>query len=212
MMNKQEIRAKETKKSILSAAGKLFSERGYDAVSMREIAKEAKCSHTTIYIYFTNKEALLYQLAMPSLLGLKEKMENAIHHKDLSPEKKLQTVSHEFIRFCLMNRTMYKVFFNAKASRVDEENPDLEINKLRIGLFNLLSLALQECLPISSSDDRLLGYSRIYFFTLHGIVGTYHSSEESVESLMERLGTTFDDAIDVLLLGFKKKIKGSEGN
>ncbi|WP_257349713.1 TetR/AcrR family transcriptional regulator [Pseudalkalibacillus decolorationis] len=212
MVKKREIRAEETKKSILLAAGKLFSEQGYDIVSMREIAKEAKCSHTTIYIYFTNKEALLHQLSMPPLLELKEEMENTIHEKSLSPEKKLKSVSHEFIRFCLLNRTMYKVFFNAKASRVDETNPELDLNKLRIELFNLLSRVLQECLPIQSSDDRLLGYSRIYFFTIHGIVGTYHNSEESVQTIMKRLGSTFDDAIEVLLFGFKEKIQiGSEG-
>lgn len=65
MSSKQEQRSEETKRSILAAAGLLFASRGYDSVTMREIAKEAGCSHTTIYIYFKDKEALLQQLSLP---------------------------------------------------------------------------------------------------------------------------------------------------
>ena len=43
----------------------------------------------------------------------------------------------EYIHFCLKNRNMYDIFFNAKSSRVDEEEPELEINKLRLEIFEL---------------------------------------------------------------------------
>lgn len=206
MSNRLKSRSEKTKKAILSAAGKLFSERGYDHVTMREIAKEAGCSHTTIYLYFNDKEALLHELSAPSLLALKERMESLLMQDDLSPESKLRAVSRAFIRFCLLNRNMYTIFFVTKAERVDQE-PDLAINELRIALFNLLRDALRECLRLQPHDERLLTYSRIYFFTLHGIVGTYAPSEEAAEALLERLEMTFDDAMDVLLLGLKQKMK-----
>jgi AcrR family transcriptional regulator len=79
--SKQMKRSEETKNSIITAAQKLFAEQGYDTVTMREIAKEAGCSHTTIYIYFKDKVALLNQLAMPSLLELKLLMEEAVKQK-----------------------------------------------------------------------------------------------------------------------------------
>ncbi len=41
MGKNQARRSDETKKTILIAAEKLFSRKGYDAVTMREIAKEA---------------------------------------------------------------------------------------------------------------------------------------------------------------------------
>ena len=74
-MSKQEQRSENTRKSIVAAAGKLFSSMGYNAVTMREIAKEAGCSHTTIYIYFKDKEALLHQLSKSPLLTLVQQME-----------------------------------------------------------------------------------------------------------------------------------------
>ena len=44
--------------SILDAAVRLFSESGYDGVSMRRIAEEAGVSKANIYHHFASKEAL----------------------------------------------------------------------------------------------------------------------------------------------------------
>jgi AcrR family transcriptional regulator len=202
---KQEQRSEETKRSILTAALKLFAEQGYDSVTMREIAKEAGCSHTTIYIYFKDKIALLHQLSMPSLLLLKQRM-IAILQESKSSEDKIKGMSLEFIRFCLTNRNMYTIIFNVKASRVDEKEPVLEINQQRNELFGLLRSGLKDCFEITLVEEQLLLYSRIYFYMLQGIVATYTYSEETVEALMERLTFTFNEAFEVLLQGFKFKL------
>ncbi|MFD2132152.1 TetR/AcrR family transcriptional regulator [Pseudogracilibacillus auburnensis] len=207
MVQKQLTRSERTKQDIVNAAGKLFSKRGFDVVTMREIAQEAGCSHTTIYIYFENKLALLHYLSMPPLQNLKQQMEEVMEQTNLQPKSKLKTVSQQFIHFCLSNRTMVHIFFYTKPSRVDEEKPEIEVNKIRIELFNLIKQSLQTCLQIEDNDPRMLSFGRIYFYTLHGIVGTYENSEESPEELIKRLDGTFDDTIDVLLYGFHQKVR-----
>jgi AcrR family transcriptional regulator len=208
MVSKQELRSEDTKKGIMAAAVKLFAERGFDLVTMREIAKEAGCSHTTIYIYFKDKEALLHQLSMPPLEALKQQMESIALQMDLTPEEKLKNISLAFIRLCLLHRNMHMIIFGASASRVDQLEKANSLNKVRIELFGLLQQALQECLQIEHNEKLMLMYSRIYFFSLHGIVGTYTLSTESLESLMERLSPTFEELVEVLLIGFKHKLKG----
>ncbi|WP_155837403.1 hypothetical protein [Aneurinibacillus terranovensis] len=94
-----------------------------------------------------------------------------------------------------------------RATRVDEEDPVLEVNKLRNQLFGLIRQAIQECLQVWQADDLVLAYARIHFFTLHGIVGTYTNSDEPFDILMERLTPTFDLAVEVLLFGFKQTVK-----
>lgn len=47
---------------IRAAAQKLIAERGYAAVSMRQIASEVGVQAGTIYIYFKDKQALLFEL------------------------------------------------------------------------------------------------------------------------------------------------------
>lgn len=211
MGNRQKLRSEETKQDILAAAESLFGKHGFDAVSMREIAKKAGCSHTTIYLYFGNKETLLHQLSMPPLQELKQQMEETLKQENLTPEEKLKEISRQFIHFCLSNRTMYTIFFYTKSTRVDEKNPKWEVNQTRIELFGLLKQGLRNCLHLEENHPSLLAFSRIYFFTLHGIVGTYHNSSESAEALITRLETTFDEAVEVLLLGFKHKIEQGAG-
>ena len=101
-----QMSSEETKRLILKAAGKLFSEKGYDAVTMREIAREVGCSHTTIYLYFKDKETLLHQLSMPILLALYEQLKNISLQSLISAEEKLKQISREYILFGLNNQTM----------------------------------------------------------------------------------------------------------
>ncbi|MBO9599746.1 MAG: TetR/AcrR family transcriptional regulator, partial [Cohnella sp.] len=99
MASKQELRSEETKKSITEAAGRLFGSKGFEAVTMREIAKEAGCSHTTIYIYFKDKEALLQELSMPPLQSLFEQTD-ALIAQETNPDERLKAVSLALISFC----------------------------------------------------------------------------------------------------------------
>jgi AcrR family transcriptional regulator len=49
-----------TRASIAQAARELFLERGFDAVSVREIADRADVSPTTVFTHFPHKEALAF--------------------------------------------------------------------------------------------------------------------------------------------------------
>ena len=100
---------------------------------------------------------------MPSLKELHQQLQQITKMNTLTAEDKLKEISRKYIYFCLNNRNMYDIFFNAKSSRVDEE-PELEINKLRIEIFEMMKSIIQECLSISS-DEQLLAFSRIYYYS-----------------------------------------------
>lgn len=205
MHNDTLTRSERTKRKIVAAAGELFAERGYDAVTMREIAQRAGCSHTTIYLYFADKEALLHHISTPPLKELEEQFRRILREKK-SPEERLNDVCLHWIGFCLANRNMYEVFFSVGADRVDKKEPRSELNRVRNALFGMLREALQECLPPGVSDERLLSFARITFYMAHGIVGTYRHSRESMDDLMARLMPTFRDAFRALLIGFRAMI------
>ncbi|MDF2700298.1 MAG: transcriptional regulator [Haloplasmataceae bacterium] len=206
MVNKHDSRSEETKNTILNVAGKLFSKKGYESVTMREIAKEAGCSHTTIYLYFKDKETLLHQLTMPSLRELHQTLQEIHIMNSIISEDKLKRISHEYLHFCMINRNMYSLLMNAKSTRVDEERPELEINKVRIGMFNLLKQVIQECL-LMPNNDLLLAFTRTFYYNLNGIISTYLDNHEPLSILMERLTPTFNLAVEVLILGFREKLK-----
>jgi len=99
------------------------------------------------------------------------------------------------------------IFFMAEASRVDEEEPAMEIQRLRNRLFGLLKQAVSQYMDLRPDQAELeMMYGRIYFFTLHGIIGTYVHSKESYEQLMARLKPTMDLALKVLHVGMKQTV------
>lgn len=204
MKSKQEQRSEETKKLILESAANLFAQKGYDAVTIREIAKDAGCSHTAIYLYFKDKVTLLHQLSLPPLHQLHQKLQAIAKVDSLSSERKLKEISLEYISFCLKNRNMHDIFFNAKSSRVDEK-PELEVNQLRLEIFELLKSIIRENLSISN-DEQLLAFSRIFYYQLNGVLSTYSYQHEPLDILMERLKPTFNLAIEIFLLGSQEKL------
>ena len=61
---------KETLRRLLEAAIEVFDERGYSAARVDDIVKEAKTSHGTFYLYFSNKDDLFEAL----VAGVTEQM------------------------------------------------------------------------------------------------------------------------------------------
>lgn len=59
-MGRRERKKAATRKAISDAATELFIERGFDKVSIREIAEKADVSPTTVFAHFPQKEALVF--------------------------------------------------------------------------------------------------------------------------------------------------------
>jgi len=59
-LGRRERKKAATRKAISDAATALFFERGFDAVTIREIAEKADVSPTTVLAHFPQKEALVF--------------------------------------------------------------------------------------------------------------------------------------------------------
>ncbi|GGV11444.1 TetR/AcrR family transcriptional regulator [Streptomyces spectabilis] len=58
---RRERKKAATRQKIADAALRLFLERGYDAVGIREVAAEADVAVTTLFAHFASKEALVFE-------------------------------------------------------------------------------------------------------------------------------------------------------
>lgn len=62
LLGRRERKKAATRQKIADTALRLFLERGYGAVGIRDVAAEADVAVTTVFSHFTSKEALVFDL------------------------------------------------------------------------------------------------------------------------------------------------------
>ncbi|MFC1878836.1 TetR/AcrR family transcriptional regulator [Chloroflexota bacterium] len=87
-----------TREYILSVASRLFSERGFASVSIRDICEPAGVTPPTIYYYFGNKDRL-FQLVISRTLSLKDFRETLVAavEKQSDPRAKLSAYIQHYL-------------------------------------------------------------------------------------------------------------------
>ena len=95
-MNRRELNKINSRKRILKASRKLFSQKGYEETMMEDIAKKAEVSKATIYNYFSNKESLLIGTAN-EVLDRVEAMVKSDNTDCKNSEQKLKIALEELV-------------------------------------------------------------------------------------------------------------------
>jgi len=89
-----------TKEKLVQIATTLFAERGYDGVSIRDIAKASGCNLGAVTYHFGSKEALFGTVVETRLAPLKESVRR-IAEADDGPEQKLKGLLSAFAEHVL---------------------------------------------------------------------------------------------------------------
>lgn len=84
---RRELGKERRRNNILNAAEKLFFSKGYDNVSLNEIAKKADLGRSTVYLYFENKEELFFAIVLQGTQILHEMIMNETKKVKTSLEK-----------------------------------------------------------------------------------------------------------------------------
>lgn len=67
-----------TRHRILEEAARLFTEKGYEATSVQELAEALGLSKAALYHHFPSKEEILYEISQEALKGLLREGEKAL--------------------------------------------------------------------------------------------------------------------------------------
>ena len=100
----------ELRNRLLDAAGRLFGERGYANVSVRNISDEVGCSQMALYRHFPDKDALLRHLCNK----LYRNFTTRLHEKYGNlpePGERLRMAMHELIVLSTENPHHYRLAF-----------------------------------------------------------------------------------------------------
>ena len=72
------VEEKERRRAeIVEAAERLYADKGWDAVTMDQVAKSARLSRALVYVYFRDKEELLFAISQRAMQVLRERFTEA---------------------------------------------------------------------------------------------------------------------------------------
>ncbi|WP_099365335.1 TetR/AcrR family transcriptional regulator [Sphingobacterium sp. 1.A.4] len=109
---KKQKQKEDLKVLILEAAKKLFVQQGYESTSIRKIAQEIGFSPTTIYLYYKDKNDLIYALHQVGFTMMRDRFMPLGVVED--PFERLKAVGKNYIEFALDNPEYYEVMFMMK--------------------------------------------------------------------------------------------------
>ncbi|MCA6112670.1 TetR/AcrR family transcriptional regulator [Bradyrhizobium cenepequi] len=104
-------RSRDRRQQILSAATKLFGEKGIDRTSLTEIAATAKVPLSSIYDYFEDKRALVLEVPEENFAALYDKTEPLLVKGGADPIEQLRITYLSNFEYIRENPSWGRVFF-----------------------------------------------------------------------------------------------------
>lgn len=103
----------EMQRLILDTAKKLFLEQGFEKVTLRSIAEKIEYSPATIYLYFKDKDEILFQLHEDGFNELYKRQQSI--SGITNPLERLRRHAQIYLQFAVENPEYYDLMFIMRA-------------------------------------------------------------------------------------------------
>ena len=138
----------QRRQSIIDAAEKLFFSKGYDNVSMNDIAQEVELNRATIYLYFENKEVLCFAVILRGVKLLNKMVKNSVKNASYTHKiNALGTSYNLFFKLYPQYTHVYNLFqsgkFDLSCLRCPAWQDVEEIIRLQKEIFDTLLSAIK---------------------------------------------------------------------
>lgn len=184
-----------TKQNIRQTAEKLFRERGYAAIGMREIAKEVGIEAPSIYNHYKGKDDILREICFEIADKFFAAFEEA-EKTDEKPSKKIKAVIKAHINVIAENIEASEVFFQ---EWMFLEEPNLsKFKKLRHEYEQLFRDVVEKGIK---RGDFKKGNSKLVVFTIFSALNATYDLYKSTERLTQE--EIAEEISNLLLKGLK---------
>ncbi|MBT2615896.1 MULTISPECIES: TetR/AcrR family transcriptional regulator [unclassified Bacillus (in: firmicutes)] len=180
---KKQLRGEKTREKILQISLKLFSEKGYDKVTVDEIVKKSGTSKGSFYQHFSAKSDIF----LVRFIEVDDYYREVFRSfpVDMDATEKLFIFIRKLMRFLEveMGKDLMKVIYS---SALDSKEHTYFLNSNR-SLFKIIRSLIEEAKEQNDigTDQSVNEISQLIFQSLMGII--YHwglnNSEQSLESL-----------------------------
>jgi TetR/AcrR family transcriptional regulator len=194
---RKEKEKERRRNDIIDAAEKSFFERGYDNVSMDDVAKAAELAKGTVYLYFKNKESLFFAVALRGARILTDMFEEVLEGGGTGAER-LYGTGVSYYRFYKEYPDYYKLFIYSQSpcfGPMSEYTGELQ----RLGRRSIEIMC--QCILEGQKDGSIrpdVDPIKAAFYLIYASEGVInHSARYKTE--MESLGISQDEFVEFSL-------------
>lgn len=156
----------EMKDLILQSAHQLFLHKGFEEVSIRNIAEAIEYSPATIYLYFKDKDEIFYALHGEAFKIFNTYISPIVTIKD--PLERLFTMGEKYMQFSFTHPKYYEIMFITESPmRCDENSEEWKEGESALGFLEGIVTECKEHGYFKNQNSRTLAFS-IWSF-MHGM-------------------------------------------
>jgi len=186
---------------ILETAMKLFLKEGFERVTIRAIAQAIEYSPATIYLYFKDKDEILYALQTIGFEKLYKQQQETLTIKD--PWKRLRQQGKVYVEFALKNPEYYDLMFimRGPVKKMKEKK------KWESGLrsYEFLKKNIKECMAagyLTKTNEDIATFAK--WSLTHGMASLI-VRDRAIMLPKEHLNAIIEGALDFMMESIKKK-------
>lgn len=184
--SRRALNKEKSRRSILKASRKLFSDQGYDETLIEEIADLAEVSKATVYNYFPDKDSLLIAIVEEVEEGIEDYLDAELSAETNALDK-IRRVLTELVLASLQYPGLSRRIVFLNSSRTSTLHGTL--NEIKSLLYQLIAAAQSDgCLSaeISAGEilDLLMG---MHFIALFQWTGEGIASAQDQQDKLDRL-------------------------
>jgi len=192
--------ARDLRATLLATSRKLLDEAGPGALSMREVARRAGCTHQAPYHYFEDRESILAALVAD---GFDELARRLVAANDLAPTQGVRAAmaatGRAYVDFALSHPGVFRIMF-----RPDVCNPQR---------FPLLQEAgarayaeLERLVRLVHGDEAAPALASVYWAHVHGLAclmidGPLATKLESAQARKAHVEEVTARFVDIMMKG-----------
>ena len=182
---------------VLETATRLFTERGYDAASIRDLAAALAMRPSSLYHHFHGKQHILFAICF----GLQSDFNAAVmplFHQGKGPVETIEDVLREHIRFSLARRG--EVLVNTRERRSLPPDLRAQVDRLRRAYRDALVAVIEQGRRqgLFAVEDPKLAAMAV-FDMVNGMFQWFQARDHAD---VERIARTYVDAAGGLLRGW----------
>ncbi|PWV56040.1 TetR/AcrR family transcriptional regulator [Chitinophaga sp. S165] len=164
--DRKEREKQEMRKLIISAAMEMFITEGFDKTSIRNIADKIEYSPATIYLYYKDKDELLYEVQGQAFMEIYNAFVRDVTATD--PMDRLQQLLHSYVNFGFEHPDLYDLMFILRSPMNATENDWPNCDEA----YHFLTKTLEECIDQLRFTDVNLAALSIWGLG-HGLISLY---------------------------------------